>query len=102
MNIYDKMENPPSDKGNLYLSNVDFLVNADLIKKLEIDCVLSVINRMTYTSYRVKELLRNYKIKHSKWIDLEYYDSSSINPHLDDIHSYIRSMLKEHNILLQC
>lgn len=62
--------------------------------------MVSIIDKLTHYTYRVKEKLRKYKIKHSKWIDLEDFDKSNIFPHLDSAQAYIKDMLPEHNILL--
>jgi protein-tyrosine phosphatase len=41
-------------------------------------------------------------VKHSKWIDLQDYEEANIYPHLDDAHTYIKSMLQDHNVLVHC
>lgn len=73
-----------------------------MLKNLEIDCVLSIVDKLNYSSLGVKDKLRKNKIKHFKWIDFEGYDEANIYPHLDDCHSYIKCMLPEHNLLIHC
>jgi hypothetical protein len=54
INIYEKEEKPPVDKGNLYLSGVYALDNFDLIKKSNIKSVLTIIDDYAYKAFRVK------------------------------------------------
>jgi dual specificity MAP kinase phosphatase/atypical dual specificity phosphatase len=76
--------------------------DTEIVKQLNINCVVSIIDKWSYNSFRVKEKLQRAQIKHSKWIDLLDYDEVSIYPHLDDAHSYIKSMLADHNVLVHC
>lgn len=43
INIYHKEENPPKNKGNLYLSGVDAL-KSPIKEDLGINCVLTIID----------------------------------------------------------
>ncbi len=54
INIFSKEgENPPLDKGNLYLSGVNVLGKPDLMKNKQIGCVLTIIDKWTYNHYKV-------------------------------------------------
>lgn len=54
INIYEKEEKPPVEKGNLYLSGVYVLDSPDIIKKNNIKSVLTIIDDYSYKSFRVK------------------------------------------------
>jgi hypothetical protein len=76
VNIFDRQEQkevPTLDKGNLYLSGVYVLQSQDEIIKAGIKCVLSIIDRPTYKSFKIPKILERLDIKHHKWIDLEDY-----------------------------
>jgi hypothetical protein len=61
INIFDKedlkgVKNPT--KGNLYLSGVYQLQSQGEIKKAGITCVLTIIDRYTYQSFKVPNMLK--------------------------------------------
>jgi len=74
----------------------------NLVNNLQINCVLSIIDKWTFNNYKVKEKLEKIQIKHHKWIDLQDYEDEKIYPHLDFAHNYIKNMLKDHNVLVHC
>lgn len=74
----------------------------NLINSLQINCVLSIIDKWTFNNYKVKEKIEKVQIKHHKWIDLQDYEDEQIYPHLDFAHTYIKNMLKDHNVLVHC
>lgn len=74
----------------------------NLVNSLQINCVLSIIDKWTFNNYKVKEKLEKIQIKHHKWIDLQDYEDEKIYPHLDFAHTYIKNMLKDHNVLVHC
>ena len=74
----------------------------NLVGNLQINCVLSIIDKWTFNNYKVKEKIEKAQINHHKWIDLQDYKEENIYPHLDTAHTYIKNMLKDHNVLVHC
>lgn len=72
-----------------------------IINHFRITCALSIIDKEMYKRYDIENKCKYFKLEH-KWIDLEDEEDCSIYPFLDEAHSYIKTMLKEHNVLVHC
>jgi len=93
INIYEKEEQPPAEKGNLYLSGVYVLDNPEIIKKSYIKSVLSIIDDYTYKAFRVKSKIMKIGIENHEWYELEDMEDESIYPYLTKAHTFIKEKL---------
>ena len=58
VNIFEKLQNPPPlNKGNLFLSGIFVLKNAQKIKKFNITCVLTIIDEYTYKDMKINAMV---------------------------------------------
>jgi protein-tyrosine phosphatase len=102
INIYEKEESPPAEKGNLFLSGVYVLDSPDIIKKSNIKSVISILNDYTYEAFRVKSKINKIGVENHEWYELEDSDDQNIFPFLGKAHEFIKEKLVDHNVLVHC
>lgn len=101
INVFDKTENYPKNKGSLYLSGV-YVLEDPVKDDLGINCVLTIIDRWAYQNFKVSHKIQKHDIKHHKWIDLDDVEHENIFPFFEEAHAYIKEMLVDQNVLVHC